>query len=246
MQAHENHQDRMKLLDVPQSGSVAGVTSSRNRFGQYRRTRAIPVQPRTPKQTTNRAAFTNGSSAWRALTDVERTAWNDYAAQISYNDSLGSSYSPTGQSLYVASSVSIQAAPPANPPATLPTYSLYVTGMTYTDPSPGPEALTFAIQSTSADSYVLVETSGPVSPGVTSAAAVRRWRSLPTSAANLLPNQFAMSASPVAILTQYKFLFPSPAVGQSIWFRFKEIWYETLGVTPIANHQAQTFRLVIV
>ena len=36
---------RMKILDVPQSGSLGGQTSSHNRAGQYRRARRSPVQP---------------------------------------------------------------------------------------------------------------------------------------------------------------------------------------------------------
>src|SRR5262245_36608206 len=95
----------MLILDVPQSGSVAGFTSSKNRFGQYRRTRAIPLQPRTPKQTRNRCLCSSGSSQWRSLSDAQRTAWNDYAQQILRSNGVGSSYTPTGASLFVGGSI---------------------------------------------------------------------------------------------------------------------------------------------
>lgn len=234
----------MKILDTPRSGSVAGVTASRNRFGQYYRTRAIPVQPRTPKQTGNRARFTAGSSAWRGLTDTNRTGWNDYAEQITRSGSLGSSYSPTGAQLFTGSSI-LALAPVSVPPSSLPDYVLGIQDMTYVDPTPGPEALTVTLTTTSVNNTMILETSGPVSPGVTSAAAVRRWRSLPITAGNLAPEQFAMSPSPAPILANYKFLFPSPLPGNVIWFRFREVFYGAPGDAPITNRQTITFRLII-
>lgn len=203
------------------------------------------MQPRTPKQTANRSLLAAGASAWRGLSDAQRTAWNDYAAQITRSGSLGSSYSPTGAQLFAGSTiVSANVNSIVEPPSELPTWILNVTGMSYTDSTPGPEALEVDVDTTGTNTF-LVETSGPVSPGITSAAAVRRWRTLPTNASNLVPNQFSLTAATVAILTQYKYLFPSPATGNTIWFRFTEIFYGTDGFAPLVNRLKQTFRLVI-
>src|SRR5439155_109028 len=90
----------MKILDVPQSGSVAGVTSSRNRFGQYRRTRATPVNPNSTFQGAVRARLSVNSAAWRALTAAQRAGWNDLAASMTRTDSLGQTYSLTGFQSY--------------------------------------------------------------------------------------------------------------------------------------------------
>lgn len=90
----------MKILDVPQSGSVAGVTSSRNRFGQYRRTRATPVNPNSTFQGTVRNRLADNSAAWRALTDAQRAGWESLGAMISRTDSLGQSYTLTGFQAY--------------------------------------------------------------------------------------------------------------------------------------------------
>lgn len=189
--------------------------------------------------------MTSGSSAWRSLTAAQQTAWNDYAAQISRTDALGSSYSPTGAELYVGSTIVSGAVGfVTNPPATLPNFVLLVNGMTYTGPSPGPEAFSFDVNTTSTNNTILVETSGPVSPGVTSAAAVRRWRSLPGDALNLAPMQFPFTATAVSILANYNFLFPSPTTGQVVWFRFREIFYDAGGSAPLVNKSAQTFRFV--
>lgn len=235
----------MKYLGDPRSGSQAGTTASRNRFGQYFRTRAMPVQPRTPKQTRIRGLLTVSSSQWRTLSDASRTAWNDYAAQILRSGSLGSSYSPTGQSLFSATQILSVGATVNDPPTVLPTYVMSVDNMTYVDSTPGPEALNIFIDTTSADNEMLVETSGPVSPGVTSAAAVRRWRSLPVTAANVNIQRFAMTASPIDVIAEYKFLFPSPVPGQVIWFRFREVFFDGVNNAGIVNKFFQTFRLLI-
>lgn len=234
----------MKILTAPQSGSQAGTTASRNRFGQYLRTRAQPVQPRTPKQTFVRASFTIGSSGWRLLSDAQHDAWNVYASQIVRSDSLGQSYQPTGAELYVGSVVASQDFTITDPPALLPNYFLSVNTMTYTDPTPGPEAFTLGVGQTNADNRFLIESSGPVSGGITSAASVRQWRSLPVNALNLYPSLFAFSASPVAFLTEYKLLFPSPTTGQVIFFRFTEVAYPGGGIVGIRNRQRQTFRFI--
>lgn len=92
----------MKILDVPQSGSIAGTTSSRNRYGQYRRSRATPVQPRTPAQLAARARLAAIASSWRALDAATRAAWASFAAQILLTDSLGQTYTPTAMQAYVS------------------------------------------------------------------------------------------------------------------------------------------------
>lgn len=236
----------MLILTTPQSGSVAGVTSSRNRFGQYQRTRAIPVQPRTPKQTRNRALFTVNSSAWRGLTDAQRTAWNDYAAQIIRSGRLGSSYSPTGASLFTGAAIAIgELGTQSDAPVDLPTYSLAIQSITYTDPTPGPEALVMTIGAANANNLLLVETSGPVSAGITSSAAIRRWQSLPSSSSNNEKQYFVMTSTSVAILTEYKYLFPSPVAGQVIWFRVREIFFDSAGNGGIVNQNYQHSKLVV-
>jgi hypothetical protein len=90
----------MKFLGVPSSGSAAGTTWSRNRFGQYTRTRAMPVQPRTPEQLAQRARMTTNSAAWRALTDAQRAGWESLGAMITRTDALGQAYTLNGFMAY--------------------------------------------------------------------------------------------------------------------------------------------------
>ena len=86
----------MKYLGDTQSGSKGGTTASRNRFGQYYRRRAVPVQPRTTFQLNQRARLTTNAAAWRALTDAQRAGWAALGLMILRSDSLGSSYDLNG------------------------------------------------------------------------------------------------------------------------------------------------------
>lgn len=90
----------MKILDVPRSGSYQGVTSSRNRYGQYVRTRATPVQPRTTFQLNQRARFSTNAAGWRGITDAQRAGWGDLGLMISRTDQLGQSYTLNGFGAY--------------------------------------------------------------------------------------------------------------------------------------------------
>lgn len=117
----------MKILDVPQSGSVGGVTSSRNAFGQYRRARAVPVNPNTDRQTVVRSWLGGLAASWADLTNDQRVGWNALAAAMGVTDSLGSVVYPTGFNRFIGTNLArlnmgmtqIPDAPPSSiaPPA---------------------------------------------------------------------------------------------------------------------------------
>lgn len=92
----------MKQINVPQSGSQASTTASRNRFGQYLRNRRAPTQPRTEAQTAIRSMFTSNAQGWRLLTDEQRSAWTSYATAHPLTDSLGQSKVLTGFMQFVS------------------------------------------------------------------------------------------------------------------------------------------------
>jgi len=95
-----NTRKTMKILDVPQSGSLAGQTSSRNRYGQYRRTRASPVNPNSTNQMAVRTRLTDLSTAYRALTAGQRSGWIGLGGSLTRTDSLGQVYTLTGLQAY--------------------------------------------------------------------------------------------------------------------------------------------------
>jgi hypothetical protein len=90
----------MKFLDVPRSGSYQGLTSSRNRFGQYVRARATPVNPNSVQQGIVRSRLTLNAAAWRGLTANQRASWTSLGSQMVRTDALGQSYSLTGFQAY--------------------------------------------------------------------------------------------------------------------------------------------------
>lgn len=92
----------MKILDVPRSGSYQGITSSRNRYGQYVRTRATPVNPASVAQGLARARLSANAAAWRTLSDAQREGWDTLGLSMTRTDSLGQEYSLTGFQAFCA------------------------------------------------------------------------------------------------------------------------------------------------
>jgi hypothetical protein len=103
-------------------GSVNGVTYARNRFGLYARSKASPVQPRTPAQTERRAQLTVLSQRWRTLDEGLRAEWRALADELTRSDALGLTYRLTGLQAYLQINLwraLLGIAPVDNPPAQL-------------------------------------------------------------------------------------------------------------------------------
>lgn len=98
----------MKYLDVPQSGSQADQVASRNRFGQYYRTRSIPTNPNTSLQTQARSRLGVWASSWASSTDSQRQAWQSCADRFPKTDSLGQKIVLSGFQQYVRSNTVLQ------------------------------------------------------------------------------------------------------------------------------------------
>jgi len=92
----------MLVLKAPQSGSLAGITAGRNRFGQYERSRAIPVNPSSAAQGLVRARMAANSAAWRALTASQRAGWVGLGTSMVRSNSLGQSYSLQGNQAHAS------------------------------------------------------------------------------------------------------------------------------------------------
>lgn len=198
---------RMKILDVPQSGSMAGTTSSRNRFGQYRRSRATPVNPNSVAQGLVRARMSANSAAWRALSDAQREGWASLGLSMNRTDSLGQSYNLTGFAAYcsvnnnlaLAGVALISAAPELVTPSTILTATVTLSSVAlsiaYT-PTPMPAStklILFASPQTSAGRSYMAD-----------------LRYLQVSA--------AAAASPINGLAAYTAKFGVPVTGNKIFF----------------------------
>jgi len=79
------------------SGSIAGNTFARNRFGNYVRARTKPVNPKSDGQVEVRAVLAFLTEYWKEdLTPTQRTAWATYAAAVAWNNKLGESVHLSG------------------------------------------------------------------------------------------------------------------------------------------------------
>lgn len=86
------------------SGSIAGVTASRNKGGTYFRQRAMPINPNTAQQQAVKTAFSEIVSRWRdVLTAAQRDAWTAYAQSTPLINRIGEARIVPGLSMYVRS-----------------------------------------------------------------------------------------------------------------------------------------------
>lgn len=196
----------MKILDVPQSGSYAGVTASRNRFGQYFRSRATPVNPNTAAQGTVRARMSANAAAWRALTDNQRAGWASLGLQMQRTDSLGQQYTLNGFLAYCSVN-----------------NNLLLIGGSAISAAPAlvtPSAIVTATVTLTAAAFSIAFTATPLGTG----AKLLAFASPQQSSGREFNGDFryisqgaAATASPLVILTPYTAKFGVPVVGNRIF-----------------------------
>jgi hypothetical protein len=196
----------VKFLGDPRSGSYQGMTASRNRFGQYMRTRASPVQPRSVAQLNQRARMTTNAAAWRGITAAQRAGWLSLGANISRTDALGQTYTLNGFMAYCsvnnnkldAGDAAVSDAPAIVTPADLTTVTVTLT------------AAAFSIAYTATPLGAAVRAFIWVSPQRSAGVAFNGDYRLLTVTA-------AAAASPANILAAYTAKFGVPIVGNRIF-----------------------------
>lgn len=86
------------------SGSMAGNTFARNRFGNYVRSRTKPINPNTNRQQEVRASMAALTDRWSQTLDAaKRTAWNLYGSSVKMKNALGEDIYLTGFNHYIRS-----------------------------------------------------------------------------------------------------------------------------------------------
>jgi len=87
---------------VAMSGSIAGNTFARNRYGNYVRARTKPVNTRSIKQVLMRCILASLVARWyNTLTPTQRTAWGNYASNVNMKNRLGETTNLSGFNMYV-------------------------------------------------------------------------------------------------------------------------------------------------
>ena len=152
------------------TGSIGGVTGSRNKGGQYLRARTTPTNPNSTAQQLVRSAFSSATSAWSALTVAQRTDWNDFAALQSWTNSLGDAIQLSGQQAYIgaySASMSAGLTPATSPPTPNTRPAAFVIPEFTPDDTAGNVGSFAAGTLTASDAYVIAS-SGLLPPGITS------------------------------------------------------------------------------
>jgi len=91
---------------VQMSGSIAGDTFARNRYGNYVRSRTKPINPNTARQVEVRAALSLLTEHWAdVLTAAQRAAWDLYASNVVMKNKLGEAIHLTGFNHFIRSNV---------------------------------------------------------------------------------------------------------------------------------------------
>lgn len=196
----------MKVLTNPQSGSLAGQTASRNRFGQYLRTRAIPVNPGSNAQGVVRARFAANSAGWRSLTSAQRAGWGDLAASLVRTDALGQPNAMQPNHAYISVNnnramcglVATADAPAVSSPVGLATVTVTLTNASF--------SIAYTATPLAAATYMAVYASPQRSAG-------RAYE----SDFRLIKVTAAAAASPFVILTEYTAKFGAPVTGNRIF-----------------------------
>ena len=89
---------------VQLSGSIAGNTYARNRYGNYVRARTVPTNPQTARQETMRAIVAALADRWsESVTIAQRTAWGLYGDSVAMKNRLGEVVHLSGYNHYIRS-----------------------------------------------------------------------------------------------------------------------------------------------
>jgi hypothetical protein len=149
--------------------SVGGATFSKNRGGNYVRSKVAPVQPRSLAQQGARANLALFSGMWKGLTATQRAGWAGLAAGIVLKDTLGNSYTPTGSQLFVGCNRNlsdITATAITTAPSSVPNFpQLTPLALTATSVTPA-MALATALAASPTGFTFLVKATAQLSPGI--------------------------------------------------------------------------------
>lgn len=89
---------------IQQSGSIAGNTFARNRYGNYVRSRTKPVNPKSTFQVYARTIISLLAEYWGdTLTPTERESWETYANAIAMKNKLGETIKLSGFNHFIRS-----------------------------------------------------------------------------------------------------------------------------------------------
>lgn len=152
---------------VDGSGKLGGHVFSKNRGGNYLRTKTTPTNPQTPAQTAVRSIFAALSSAWSGLDQAERQSWEDRSAEYARTNIFGDLKNPNGKALFQRLNQNLMLAGEAALdvcPQSASVVSAVVISVNLKTGAPGSDII---LGNDLTGSKVIIWASGPVSPGTT-------------------------------------------------------------------------------
>lgn len=196
------------------SGSVDGLTFSRNKGGLYIKKKSNPVNPNTPQQNVVRARLQSLANSYRSLSVSDRNAWADAAENYPVTNRLGKSKVLTGQQLYQKLNLqrlNVGLAVITNPLAPVD-LDAPVIGTSSLDLTSGIFSIGFSPDPIPANTKMLIEATAPLSSGVNAPSRSRFKRIDVIDAA---------ASSPQDVTTAYEAVFGGSvaSVGDRIFFR---------------------------
>jgi len=194
---------------------LGGHVLSKNRGGNYARTKVTPVNPQTTYQAAVRQAFTSFSQGWRGLTAAQRLAWNSAVTNFQRTNIFGDLKSPSGFNLFqrlnnVLQSIGINSL--SLPPLPSSVADIYATGVTATIGSP---SLSLSLNDdVPSGTSIKIFATPPLSPG----------KSFVKNQYRFIGAKAFGAESPVDILSLYIAKFGSLGeIGQQIWIKSKAV-----------------------
>jgi len=167
------------------SGSTGGITASRNKGGQYFRTRAVPTTSTTVKALAAKARLALYAAAWGALTTIQRASWSGYGVTKPGTNALGMPKILTGINAYIAINTRLNLAGDAaivSPPIGSDPNALTTASATF-DIGAGTTMLTFTPTPLGATNRLWLEAALVDSPGINYVENLKRF--IVASAPNL-------------------------------------------------------------
>jgi hypothetical protein len=158
----------MRILDIPQTGTLGTTVSVRTRYGQIRRRYAVPTKAPSPAQLIIRGTFGRVRFLWRTLTDEQRNAWTIPGQNVRSQSCLGQSGSLPGYLLFmkINTTLAYQGLPPVLTPTERPTFGANPVRELVITNAGGVIELKLIVPSAPA-ADILVLGTHPRSPGVT-------------------------------------------------------------------------------
>lgn len=145
---------------------IGGHVASKNKAGNYLRTRVTPTNPNSTAQQSVRNQLTQISQAWRSLTEAQRAGWQAAAISFPYTDVFGNSKQYSGSNLFsklngnllnVGETLMEDAPSPSTTDTFLTMSGAYVSGVSL--------ELTYTLESGADDSAVVILATPALSAG---------------------------------------------------------------------------------